>query len=100
MVKTFSFDNGSASFNGVWTGGDKGNTKNGVIRCCTYRTEVKEVSVAAKRWSWIAPHRKASSFPATPDWQPGNEPRLSQIQVFHYPVILLNDSLINIYNHL
>ncbi len=21
----------------------------------TYRTEVKEVSVAAKRWSWIAP---------------------------------------------
>ncbi|MCP3031309.1 hypothetical protein LF817_08100 [Halobacillus sp. A1] len=22
----------------------------------TYRTEVKEVSVAAKRWSWIVPH--------------------------------------------
>ncbi|MCP3032083.1 hypothetical protein LF817_12070 [Halobacillus sp. A1] len=22
----------------------------------TYRTEVKEVSVAAKRWSWITPH--------------------------------------------
>ncbi len=23
----------------------------------TYRTEVKEVSVAAKRWSWIVPHK-------------------------------------------
>ncbi len=23
----------------------------------TYRTEVKEVSVAAKRWSWIIPHK-------------------------------------------
>ncbi len=23
----------------------------------TYRTEVKEVSIAAKRWSWIVPHK-------------------------------------------
>ncbi|MFC7320146.1 hypothetical protein [Halobacillus campisalis] len=51
---------GSASFSGVWTGLSWRRYRKHEERSdsmLTYRTEVKEVSVAAKRWSWIVPHK-------------------------------------------
>ncbi|REJ09501.1 hypothetical protein DYE48_07955 [Halobacillus trueperi] len=56
-----------------------------------WEKEIGEIPQDAVRGSSALPHRKASSFPATPDCYYSNEPWLSRNQTFNNPAVYFNN---------